>query len=101
VQRFNGRVRVIQVLTDNSTRTGVDEAFCSSWQSRYSLTNVKVLMDPTKSFYRFFTFGMSGTVTINLPAMALFDRAGTVRWTRFGASLTQAQAEINNVLSGG
>lgn len=92
---------MIQILTDNAARTGVDEAFCSSWQSRYSLTNVKLLMDPTKSFYRFFTYGMSGTVTINLPAMVLFDRTGTVRWSRLGGTLTQAQAEINTVLSGG
>ncbi len=86
------------MLTDNAARTGIDSAFCNQWKTRYRLTNIE-LMDPTRSILRLFVGNQMGTVTIALPAMAVLDRHGTIRWLGQGATLAQAQAEIDNVLA--
>jgi peroxiredoxin len=99
VQRFSNQVRVVQVLTDNASRTGITPEFCDTWSSRYGFTNVKLVMDPMRRIYRIFTAGQTGTVTISLPAMVIIDRAGTIRWVKNGASLTEAQAQLENVLA--
>ncbi len=87
------------MLIENATRTGLDGDFCNAWKTRYRLTN-RVLMDPQKTILRLFTGGRTGSVTVSLPSMALFDAQGKIVYVGSGQNLTQMAARIDNILAG-
>jgi hypothetical protein len=99
-QQFNGRVRVMQALSETSSRTPVTPEFCSTWETRFNYSSVKLVMDPSRMLVRVFTAGRTGTVSLSLPSMFIFDSTGTIRWVKNGTSLPEAQAQLETILAG-
>jgi len=94
VQRYQGRrVRLVQVIAQDSNRQPADAGFCNTWVARYALT-IPVLIDPTN------TLGVYNR-TGSFPMTLVVDRNARLGALEYGADpgLASLRARIDDLLT--
>lgn len=90
---YQGRVRVITVISQNADYSPPTPAFCRSWQNRYGLTSI-MAYDPMGLTQRYFP-------NMAYPANLIVDRRGRIRYRTYGTSrgLNELRAALDEVLA--
>lgn len=93
ISRYQGRVRVLTVYGQNTSRVAPTAAECMNWKNRYSLES-DMVYDPMGLTQRYFP-------NMAFPANMIVDRDGVIRYRVYGTSqgLQSLKDQIDGLLT--